>query len=932
MRTRSSIAMSAFRLLTPGLLLCLAAPRSAASIGPRDPAATTVKAEGVLTSASPRRAETADGTRARTEGPTLAVPAVTSRVGLSGGATFIPEWRLLKPSNTGIPGILVDLVRFAPDGRLWVAAHEDWRPDGGLGVLDISTGLWTTYANWNSPLPSNFVNDLAFGANGVVWIATDNGLVKKDGEAWTVYTTANAPLLHNTIQRINLDALGHVWLNNSNQQNNNAAIFEFDGTTWRKFQVGQQLPWNPPWNALNDVMVDHNGHVWVTNKVLNGVAEYNGTTWTLRGSNVDRFEDIEEDAAGNIWLEAGVGGWNAFYKYDHSVFTTYSEPTTPTAIGVDDDGAVYLGNWNGRVRKTTNGGLTWVDYLTGLNQVFNIEPSPTTGEIWIGTPGAVGQFGEDGFWKRDFNTWNTGITDYFIEGMSKDRDGNFWVASGEGGLSRFDGAQWRNWGAHTAGSEPYPFIGNEPMAGCYQDRSGVHWMGGNGIARWRSDSGQFSGFWNWANNPGIESTLFPFFAEDAAGHLFAASEHGRTFRFNGSQWIQEPVSPYVMSSLPGMKADSHGNVWIAGSLALHKWDGQTWSVLGDENLFFDWGGVNAFAIGPDDTLWIGTASGLARWDGVSLDLFDKDNSPLPANAIRGIDVREDGMIGVSASDFQSVTPFPNGVALIRGDPALPSNWTVHSYGESPLPHYQLGNVAFDAHGTLWISAVSEGAALLRGCASAGWINLVRPSYACGASAEIGLTDCDLNTDPGVVETVFVRVTSTTEPGGKMVPLTEIAADAGVFRGAIPLSASNGPGVLQVRAGDAVDVSYLDVSDGAGGNNIVRTDSATASCALLLFSQTLRALNKVTFGWSTPGDVDWVRGPLSQVSTYGTLDFRSATGAVSIPAPEVPAPGAGFYWIVRPDGPTGSWSSGGPGECNPADSCPAGGRDGNLPLP
>lgn len=892
MRTRHWIAMSAFRLLFPGLLLWVAAPRSVASTVPHDRPATTFEA----------------------------------------AEAFVPEWRILSPSNTGIPGLLVDLVRFAPDGRLWVAAHEDWRPDGGLGVLDMTTGVWTTYANWNSPLPSQFVNDLAFGPNGVVWIATDRGLAKKDGDSWTVYTTANAPLLHNSIQRIDLAANGHVWLNNSNQQNSlNAAIFEFDGSTWRKFVVGEQLPWSAPWKALNDVMVDHNGHVWVTNKVLNGVAEYNGTTWTLRGANVDRFEDIEEDAAGNIWLEAGIGGWNAFYKYDHSVFTTYSEPTTPTAIGIDDDGAVYLGNWNGRVRKTADGGLTWTDYLTGLNPVFSIEPHGSV-EVWIGTQGAVGQFNVNGFWKRDHNTWNTGMPDYFIEGMSKDHDGNFWLASGEAGLSRFDGEQWRNWGAHNAGAEPFPFVGNEPMSACYQDRSGVHWMGGNGIARWISDSGQFSGFWNWENNPGMEPAQIPFFAEDAAGHLFAASDNGRTFRFNGSLWVQEPVSPYVMSHLPGMKADTQGNVWIAGSFALYKWDGRDWSLLGDENLFFDWGGVTAFSIGPDDTLWIGTQSGLARWDGVNLDLFDTSNSPLPANAIRGIDVREDGTIGIAASDFQSTTPFPNGVALIRGDPALPSSWTVHSYGESPLPHYQLGNVAFDTQGTLWISAVSEGVALLRGCSSAGWVNLVRASSSCGASAEIGLTDCDLNTNPNVVETVFVRVTSNTEPGGELAQLTEIAANAGVFRGALPLGAADGPGVLRVRDGDAVDVSYLDASDGSGGQNIVRTDSATATCALVMFGQTLRALDKVTFGWNAPSDVDWVRGSLSQLSTYGILDFRSSAGAVSIPAPEMPAPGAGFYWIARPDGPLGSWSSGGAGECASPGSCPEGGRDANLPLP
>jgi hypothetical protein len=241
-------------------------------------------------------------------------------------------------------------------------------------------------------------------------------------------------------------------------------------------------------------------------------------------------------------------------------------------------------------------------------------------------------------------------------------------------------------------------------------------------------------------------------------------------------------------------------------------------------------------------------------------------------------------------------------------------------------------VAFDARGSLWISAVSEGAAILRGCSSAGWVNLVRQSYTCGTSVEIGLTDCDRNFDPNVVDTTLVRVTSTTEPDGEMVQLTEIAADAGVFMGSLPLQAADGPGVLRVADGDLVAVSYLDANDGAGRQNIVRTDTAIATCPLVSFGQTLRALDKVTFGWDAPSDVDWVRGDLSHVSTYGILDFLSAVGATSIPAAEVPAPGAAFYWIVRADGPLGAWSSGDPGECRSPGACPAGGRDGNLPVP
>jgi hypothetical protein len=33
---------------------------------------------------------------------------------------------------------------------------------------------------------------------------------------------------------------------------------------------------------------------------------------------------------------------------------------------------------------------------------------------------------------------------------------------------------------------------------------------------------------------------------------------------------------------------------------------------------------------------------------------------------------------------------------------------VFSYGTHPLPHYQLGDVEFDADGDIWVSTISEG--------------------------------------------------------------------------------------------------------------------------------------------------------------------------------------------------------------------------------
>jgi ligand-binding sensor domain-containing protein len=623
-------------------------------------------------------------------------------------------WKLFRPSTTGIPGEEVRVVRFAPDGKVWVGARWIFWGEGGFGMLERRTQLWSTISNANGTFLSAFPNDLAWAADGSAWIATDDGLVHWDQGVQTNYTTANAPFLHNVMRSVDVGPDGHVWINNTHPQTTQAALFEFDGTTWKSYRVGEQLPWAPPWNQLTDVMVDHLGHVWVANDVLNGVAEYDGVTWTLHGENVTRFGEIREDTAGNIWLRAGVGGGNAFAKFDRVGFTVYPVPTTPTSIGIDDDGTVYLGDWLGTIRKTTNFGASFTTYLTGLNHVFEIEPDPASTDVWVGTPGAVGRFTATGFLEHDYNTYNTGIGDYFIDRFAVDRQGFLWSASGETGLTRFDGLRWRNWGNHNAGAEPYPFAGNEPMGTIHIDRNGTGWMGGNGIARWNPTTGEFDGFWNWQNNPGMGVTLFTHFAEDAQGRLFAATQYGAIMRFNGNLWEQEAVSVYAPSGFPGMQSDSLGDVWIAGWHDVWHWNGAQWSkvVLPNPNYFFDLGGINVLEIGPDDVKWFGTNDGLVRWDGVAFTRFSTENSPLPAKQVAGIDVRADGLLALTSLEFGAITPFPNGVAIVNGDIAEPASWTTWSYGTSPLPHYQLGECAFDAEGNLWVSALSEAAAVL----------------------------------------------------------------------------------------------------------------------------------------------------------------------------------------------------------------------------
>lgn len=115
------------------------------------------------------------------------------------------------------------------------------------------------------------------------------------------------------------------------------------------------------------------------------------------------------------------------------------------------------------------------------------------------------------------------------------------------------------------------------------------------------------------------------------------------------------------------------------------------------------------------------------------------------------------------------------------------------------------------------------------CADQGIVSLDRGSYGCGGSAEVVVIDCGLNTDDGVVETVSVTVSSTSEPGGETLLLTETGPETAAFSASLPLGTVDGAGILLVAEGDTVQAEYVDADDGMGGMGVSVTANAGVDC-------------------------------------------------------------------------------------------------------
>ena len=145
--------------------------------------------------------------------------------------------------------------------------------------------------------------------------------------------------------------------------------------------------------------------------------------------------------------------------------------------------------------------------------------------------------------------------------------------------------------------------------------------------------------------------------------------------------------------------DQHGVLWLGTAAGLARYDGQEWQIHQAQDFGLGHSQVNALAFGSDGSLWIGTPAGAAILQGGHWTPYTTENSDLESNAVfsLAVDARSSGdrvwfgtLLGVSSFD------------------TLSGEW--RSY---PLEGFEtgLGGVAdllVDSSGRLWVATLGGG--------------------------------------------------------------------------------------------------------------------------------------------------------------------------------------------------------------------------------
>lgn len=478
-------------------------------------------------------------------------------------------------------------------------------------------------------------NDLSQGTvkciyqdrRGFLWIGTQDGLNKYDGYSFTVFRHDEddpTSLSNNSIATIYEDRAGRVWVGTSG-------------------------------GGLN--LMD-----WATGKFL----RYRSNPDDPATLSDDGVDFVVEDAQGSLWIGTQSGlnlfdpGSGVFTRFGHDASDPSSlSDSSVRSAAADEDGGLWLG--------TRSGGLIHFDTRTRLSTTYNtgafakLREQPLIGlcltkdkMLWIGTEGG-GLFSFDtqtsslGVYQNDPQDPSSlpGIT---VEAFYELEPGILLLAM-NGGLVRFDTRNRRFEKFRWSLENPAAPEGN--LRCFYRDRSGILWIGADGLTKLDLRRPKFMTVRNIPSDDGSLSSGHVFaFTEDSSGGFWVGIAgtgvnylDPKTGRFSHYRHIPSDPNSLSDDRVFSFVEDENGAMWVGtsggglnrldrttGKFTNYKYDPSDADGLSNNKVWVSLKDRNG-------QLWFATQDGINKFDATTEKFIRFQNDPANANSLAAGDVR-----------------------------------------------------------------------------------------------------------------------------------------------------------------------------------------------------------------------------------------------------------------------------------------------------
>ena len=341
------------------------------------------------------------------------------------------------------------------EGRFWVATNN------GLNVMDRERGTFSRYLHDGSDpssLSSNVINKRALyaDASGALWIGTRSTGVDRVpgiGDRFTTYRQTSEgtnTLSNNVITSLAMGGAGALWIGTE------AGLDRFDGQTFAHYLANRDDPGSLGPGAQRLVVEDAHGTIWT--------GTYGGGLDRLNGRGVKRFRhdagntnSLGNDNVAGLVADRGGGVWIGVYGagldyFDGRRFVHFlPNPSDPASLPdayvepvlLDSRGMLWMVSTHAGLVRLDTKTQSFTSYLLDIdrpgspavNWTDDIYSDGAT--IWVASTTGLFRFdiGTEKF-TRHYSE-KDGLPSNKVLGVLGDALGNVW-ASTDKGLSRFD--------------------------------------------------------------------------------------------------------------------------------------------------------------------------------------------------------------------------------------------------------------------------------------------------------------------------------------------------------------------------------------------------------------------------------------------------------------------------------------------------------------
>ena len=497
--------------------------------------------------------------------------------------------------ENGLPQNTVQALAQTSDGFIWVGTE--------VGLVRFDGNSFLIYDQNSKPiaLPGNDVQSLLATPDGGLWIGTTDGLARLQKGAIITFTTANG-LPSNSIRSLQPDTDGSVLILT---QAGNVAI--------RNSQLTPTHFSNSGTFFGGPLKGDLNADVSRTAVSLNSKSHAQQTLAVGRDLPGSRIQSAFGDRSGALWIGTNNGLVRyASGKLDRFPLTDPLATASILSILEDHEGNLWVGTESGGLHILRDERFRTLGARDGLSSDSTttvVEDSAAT--IWVGTSGyglnAVNRSGF-AFTKTKTYTVRDGLTSDIILSLAAASDGDIWVGTPDGLNHLHRGAITS---FTTADGLPDDFIRS-----VHVDSDNSLWIGTRrGLAHLSFTASNLH-IDTYTQSTGLGSDLVGAMARDTNGSLWVATLAGLSrlaagptpaiTNFTSANGLSSNVITALLprpNSTLLIGTQDHG--W-------NLWNGRSFSSAANTGLSQTT--IHAILDDEQNHLWFATATGIARCD------------------------------------------------------------------------------------------------------------------------------------------------------------------------------------------------------------------------------------------------------------------------------------------------------------------------------